>query len=515
MRPAGLLPALLLACVGCAAPLGGPPVSTVTPAPLSAIGKPASPLAAARSVSIRIDATVSHQVMEGFGATTNEWFDPATGEDLMGTLRPRVIEAVYGQVGITMGHLEVTPFENYDPVTRATANDNDDPNTFNWSAFNFVRSNGQKTGIVEPARPYGFDNFTIHGGTNARWADPWLADLRLTNYRRYIEEMTENVLAPLVHWRDRFGIVTRWHHLFNEPISGNGELGGGGLQEVVDLVKSVGARLRREGFAVKMVVASEESEETSLAAARAILADPEARAYVGAISYHTYPYGSVYSQVSRILDTSGQGRPDPERIKVRNDLRDLAARYGMQVWMTEVSHGRAGYLDTLRGRAIHIHDELRYANASSYWGMFQAWDSLAPRGGSCDEDCLVYFNRVRGTVSIGGIGRAIGHYARWVKRGAVRIDAVSDDPLVLVSAFRDEARKRTVAVVINNHPDPVSLTLRVAGPAPGADASELSGEQSSAEGAWVALAPSAQQGDGSFVIVLPGRSVASLVMPGR
>lgn len=510
---------------GCAVPLGGlrvePPPVLEPAASRPAASRPAalSPPAAtvqapALVAAVRIDEAEAHQVIEGFGATTTEWFDPATGEDQMGALRPRVIEAVYGQIGITMGHLDVSPFENFNPVTRATANDDEDPYTFNWAAFNFVRSDGQKTGIVDLARPYGFDNFTIHGGTNARWADPWLATLRRSNYRRYLEEMAENVVAPLVYWRDKFAIVTRWHHLFNEPITGNGELGGATLQELVDLVKMVGARFRREGFGdLRLVVASEESEETSLTAARAILADPDARRYVGAISYHTYPYGSVYSDVNRILATSGQGQPDAGRIKIRNDIRDLARQYGLQVWMTEVSNGRAGPLDTMRGRAIHIHDEMLYADASSYWGMFEAWDTFAERGLSCDEDCLVYFNRVRGTVSIGGIGRAIGHYARWIKRGAVRVGSASDDPLVLVSAFREDARKRIVAVAINNHRDAVSLTLRTAGKV--VLDGDLKGEQSSADGYWLPLATSAPGQDGSFTVVLPGRSVTSLAVPFR
>jgi hypothetical protein len=73
---------------------------------------------------------------------------------------------------------------------------------------------------------------------------------------------------------------------------------------------------------------------------------------------------------------------------VRNDIRDLAKQYGLQVWMTEVSNGRAGPLDSLRGRAIHIHDEMRYANASSYWAMFQAWDIVAQQG-TDGEDRIV------------------------------------------------------------------------------------------------------------------------------
>ena len=451
---------------------------------------------------------MAHQIIEGFGATTNEYFDMVSGEDLMGTLRPRVIEAVYGQIGLTMGHLEVGPYENFDASRYTTANDDGDPATFNWGAFNFVRSDGQKTGIVDLARPYGFDNFTIHSGTNVRWADPWLAGVRKTNYRLYLEEMAENVVAPLIYWRDKFGIVTRWHHLFNEPTTGNVELADSGVRELTDLVKVVGARLRREGFGdIRMVVASEESEEASLAAARGILADPEARQYVGAISYHTYPYGSVYSNVNRILATSGEGRPDAARIKVRHDIRDLAKKHGLQVWMTEVSGGQAGALDSLRGRAIHIHDEMRYANASSFWAMFQAWNTLAQRG-TCDEDCLVHFNRLRGRVSITGTGHAIGHYARWVRRGAVRVDSETDDPLVLASAFRDDAQKKIVVVMVNNQREPVSVTVTVAGRVE--FSGEVKGEQSSAEGYWLPLAAAVLREEGSIRTVLPARSVTSL-----
>jgi O-glycosyl hydrolase len=318
------------------------------------------------------------------------------------------------------------------------------------------------------------------------------------------------VVAPLVHWRDRHGVVPRWHHLFNEPITGNGELAGATHRELVDLVKAVGLRLEREGFRdIRLVVASEETEEASLSAARAILADPQARRFVGAISYHTYPYGSVYSDVNRILATSGAGQPDAQRLQVRREIRELAERYGLQVWMTEVSNGRANMMDSMRGRAIHIHDELRHAGASSYWAMFQAWDALADRG-SCDEDCLVQFNRVRGTVAIGGTGRAIGHYARWVRRGARWVASETDDALVLASAFRDETRRTLVAVVVNNHREAVRLALRTTC---AACAGAPRGEQSSALGFWLPLAEQPERiEDGAWAITLPARSVTSVSM---
>lgn len=504
---ARLVPAALAALAGCASPLreAPPPGPTAPPATVPSAQRPA---AAPREVVARIDESATRQVVEGFGATVTEHFDLATGEDLMGTLRPRVNEAVFGRIGITMGHLDLGPYENFSPAPRTTANDDDDPFTFNWPAFNFVRSRGQHEGVVAPSRAYGFDNFTLHTGTNVRWSDPWMADIRRSDYRRYLDEMAENVVAPLVHWRERYGIVTRWHHLFNEPTTGNAELGGGGVREVVDLVKTVGERLQREGFGhLRLAIASEETEEASLATARAVLADPQARRFVGAITYHTYPYGSVYSLVANVLATSGEGRSDPGRLAVRKALRDLAREHGLQLWMTEVSHGAAGPLDSMRGRAIHIHDEMKHAEASSYWAMFQAWDAHATRG-TCDEDCLVHFDRVRGTVTISGTGYAIGHFARWVRRGAVRVEAATDDPRVLAIAFRDDARKRIVAVAINNHREQVVLAVRTAGAA--ALDGTIAGEQSSLLGWWLPLEAPSWNKDGAAVVALPGRSVTTL-----
>lgn len=460
-----------------------------------------------RGALVRVDVANRYQVIEGFGATHIEGFDLKTGADLMGSVRPQVIELVYGRIGITMGHLDVSPYENFDPERGSTSNDDGDPNHFNWPAFNFVRSDRQMSGIVALARAYGFDNFSIHGGTNLRWADPWLIEMRRADYRNYLAEVAENVVAPLVYWRDHFGVVPRWHHLFNEPTSGNSEMAGATVQEIVDVVKAVGARLEREGFSgMRLVIASEETEEASLATARAVLADPIARRYVGAVGFHTYPYGSIYSEVRRILETSGVGQPDATRLRVREALRDLCRQYGLQLWMTEVSNGRAGPLDSLRGRAIHIHDEIRYAGVSSYWAMFQAWDTYAERG-SCDEDCLVHFDRVRERASVSGTGYAIGHFARWVHRGAFVVETQSDDPLILVSAFRDDERHRLVVVLINNHPQPIRVKVSVAGTVLEQGAQ---GEQSSRLGYWVPALVDVAANGATLEVTVPGSSVTSL-----
>jgi O-glycosyl hydrolase len=200
---------------------------------------------------------------------------------------------------------------------------------------------------------------------------------------------------------------------------------------VRDIVKRAGARLRASGFSeVKTVVPNEETIRHTIAVARIILEDPEARKYVAAIGYHVYPYGSPYASLSRILHASGSGRPDLQSIEERRELRDLCRGFGVPAWMTEVSHGEVDprAFDHLRGRAVHIDDEMVYADAAAFYGMNAMWDKkthaalFAGRGGEdpagylTEQDTIVLVENDARTVLISGIGCAIGHYARWLRR---------------------------------------------------------------------------------------------------
>ena len=266
------------------------------------------------------------------------------------------------------------------------------------------------------------------------------------------------------------------------------------------------------------VVPAEETEQISLDDARAILADPLARPYVGAIAYHPYPYGSTYASVPNILATSGSGSADRGKIAVRNQLRDLGAQYGVPVFMVEVSHSDVpfGSFDGLRGRAIQIHDEMVYADVSAFFGMNAMWDSVTndqhfagrPNPGLFAEtDTIVLIDDAAGQVFISEMGRAIGHYARFVPRGSVRVGASSDDALVQVTAFRVDAQDRLVLVAINNANAPRTLQVSLSGLALNA-ATPISGEQSTAGAYWQAVPTFAPTASG-FTVVVPALSVTT------
>ncbi len=85
-----------------------------------------------------------------------------------------------------------------------------------------------------------------------------------------------------------------------------------------------------------------------------------------------------------------------------------------------------------------------------------------------------------------GMGYAMGHYARWLTKGAVRIEAAGASPLVQITAFRDGARKRLVLVVVNNADEPATLNAALANLSV---AGTVEGEQSTAHDYWRKLAP--------------------------
>jgi len=111
------------------------------------------------------------------------------------------------------------------------------------------------------------------------------------------------------------------------------------------------------------------------------------------------------------------------------------------------------------------------------------------------------------SVDITGIGYAIGHYARWIKPGSVRIDATSGDPLVQVTAFRNDKQGRATLVMINNSRIAKNVTANLAGLALTGD---VTGEQSTSSGYWKPIAAFSPASSAGFSITLPELSVTSV-----
>jgi hypothetical protein len=121
-----------------------------------------------------------------------------------------------------------------------------------------------------------------------------------------------------------------------------------------------------------------------------------------------------------------------------------------------------------------------------------------------------YANGGAGQFDITTGGYAVGHYARWVKKGDVRVDAPSSDPLVMVTAFQSSARGAITFVLINNDRLPRPVTLTLSG---NQFSGNLSGEQSTSGSYWSSLGTIAPTDANDLTIIVPAFSVTSLSGP--
>ena len=482
--------ALALACGGTSAPTGsddpGPPPG---------------------DADVVVEAGVRHQAIDGFGATTLDLvYQFGEQDNLPPSLRQDAVRAAYGEVGLDLGTLSEGNIE--------TENDDADPANFRWDGFRFGGMEAMKEKLVDPARAHGFSGAYPSLKVNTRFTLSWMRSIRSEDYDRYLDEVAEFVAAGVIGWSERDGGPPEHVKLFNEPLSGNRELTDGTPSEVADIVARVGERLEAEGYGeVGLLVPGGETVRRSLETARAVLGHGDASRHVSALTYHAYR--GPYKSISDILATSGRGQPDAEALRLRRELRSLAREHGIPLWMSEITYGGAGAtsMDALRGRAIHVHDELVHAGASAFFGMNNLWDSRSQREHFGNDDLLSETGTIAlidlkaGEVIITSMGRAIGHYARWVDPGAVRVEAASRDSLVQVSAFRDDARGRFSAVLINNHPEERTVRVDVSGLSL---TGPLQGEASAADRRWDPLDPVAVEGGASFTLTLPGHGVVSV-----
>ena len=105
-----------------------------------------------------------------------------------------------------------------------------------------------------------------------------------------------------------------------------------------------------------------------------------------------------------------------------------------------------------------IHFDLTIANASAWhW-----WLALTPY---TYPDGLIYMSKSlgNGTYSDSRLMWALGNYSRFVRPGAVRVEAEIDDDDLLISAFRDEVNQAFTIVVVNSSLEDKPLRLVLEG----------------------------------------------------
>lgn len=415
-------------------------------------------------VTVTLDPSQRFQTVQGFGTTqrlfddphTTETFDPRTGRASAAPPagdQQKILDALYVDLGLTR--------VRFHPEGLEVVNDNADPQSADLAGFNFSwKAADGHIAAVKSLLPRGVTTY---------YASPLALESWMTESNP--DEYVEWAMVMLRHWREQ-GLEMPYFSLMNEPsyYQGLKSWSGSWLR---DVAKKLGARLRAERFATKLVVPDDISPVAAYPRLQTILADPDARQYVGAVAYHLYARGS------------------------EDGIAQLAKRYDIPVWMTEYStpgDWRA-WADVMH-ELLAVHD----VSAIDYmWGYLGEWDGSQ----------LVRLNVTGGSYRGFAINRqyyVMGQYSRFVRPGAVRIAATSSDISVKVVAFLDGAKPVVVATNTGSRDHTVRFELGSAGSC----GTSIEPVRTSDTESWKPLAPIVLD-QHRFAAAVPAGSVTTLV----
>lgn len=431
--------------------------ATGTLAVLAVSGQaPARSSEARAATAVTVDLTAPRQVVQGFGSSNRVWSDPHLGNSgktfVPAVAQRQILAALYRRLGLTRVRnvldqgVQKTPGGPFDFGGKLA----DDHVKF-----------------VKQARGYGLKTFF----PGPVYVEPWM---KADDPDAYVDW----AMAMLRRWR-ALGLEPPLYAPQNEPVI-NGDFP---PQWLHDVVLRLGARLRAAGFKTKLVIPDDENPRDAYRRAVAVLQDPAARKYVGALAYHVYRW-----------DPAG-GRDEIAR------MRQLASRYKLPVWMTEYSTKDYRDWRTAFEWAERVHILLTDGgvNAIDYlWGYFGDWvrtDTLVSI--AFDDGAYRGFS----TTPLYWI---TGQYSRFVRPGFVRVATTPSSGSVLTTAYRGP--KQAVIVVTNptNVSQSVRITFRgrVKGP--------IRGVRSSATERWRNL-PAATLRGSAFTASLPPQSIVTFV----
>ena len=220
----------------------------------------------------------------------------------------------------------------------------------------------------------------------------------------------------------------------------------------------------------------------------ALLAKPIVLSLFDAVGFHLYG-GTFY----------------PDSSTIAADVAPVAnaAPAGMPLWMTEFSN------TTFRGYGSHDEGiwqaELIHESLLSGVSMYVMWNLYRP-GGPGEAAIVIPTTPGAHGYTVTPKYWTLRQYAKYVRPGAVRIEASSGDADLLVSAFRDDTVGKLVAVVINRAAAPRWAVFSGANLSGAPEIVRTSELESGSE-----LAPDSVDRFADRSLLMPARSVATLI----
>lgn len=344
----------------------------------------------AADATVTINSAAQYQTILGWGASS--WNPPWVTQ----ALREEIIKEAVNDLGLNRLRFGPPSGNRSNERSWEWLNDNGDPYDINWSAFNTAAVDERVSQMIMPfkqrveANGEPFDIYLspsfFNGGSSGE-VPAWL---------RYSPgEYAEHALAILLYLRDTHGIEADYYCILNEP--GNNNPFSASL--VADMIKVLGPSMRVLGFTTDIEFPECISAQVSWNYIQSAQNDDEMWSWVSVVTYHLY------------------GTNDP----YRSYIRDFAVSRGLPTGQTE-------YMGLTMD---HLYDDFTLGGVS-YWEIYGI--------GSQFEWNYNKFGRKGQYWNF----RQVMHYAR---PGAVRIEAISDNPAVRSLAFQQGGS--TMVVLIN------------------------------------------------------------------
>jgi O-glycosyl hydrolase/ankyrin repeat protein len=396
-------------------------IAAIISTPLAAQTEPG---AAMRDVHVTIDPAVAHQTIEGFGACYVDFTSGVRPE----YKDPAFFDTVVNDLGMSIVRQQMQ--DEFEPV-----NDNDDSGSFDWNGFKIGDvgsgwSFSQRQEFLNEFKKRGVTRFVMSpwtppSFTKTHRAGRYGGHLRADMVDEYAEFMAASIILAKKNHGIDIGYVTIQNELlFVEPYHSCVY----NPQVAREAVRALMRRFAKEGITTKILMPEDMMYVDRMSTYIApTMADAETAGFPGGFCTHR------------------QGGWD-ELMK----WKELTAPYGRQNWMTETS-GHQQTWDGAMQMAVHIYEHLVGGNFSA-WIYWQISDS--ERSGE--------YAIMTGSAKTPKY-YASKHFYRYVRPGALRVDGVSDDADLLVSAFRHDVEGTLSLVLINRGQAAASVVVSAPG----------------------------------------------------
>jgi O-glycosyl hydrolase len=352
---------------------------------------------------VTLNPSVRHQTMRGWGGTLS--FLRNLNDISQPTIDQIVDEAV-DDLGLTFLRIGYA-------MLQEPFNDNANPRSINLAAFN-------DADVIDREVAQSTRRFNQRVQANGEpptylldkdWessAPAWMND----------EEFAENITATVLYFRNRHGIHINFNSIDNEPTHFDPYT----PERQRPMIKVMGRMFQENGLSTKVALNEGINASSTWDYIKAMENDADVWPHIGLLNWHLY------------------GPNDP----FRSLIRDFGAARGIPTAMTEFTQAQIS----------HLIDDLTLGGVS-YWTRY----FVADRGPAVTASSNYFSVNLEGTSFDRNIAyNQFRQFMRYVRPGAVRIDASSTQPAIRAFGF-DRSGSR-VAVLVNTSAQAFDVTVQ-------------------------------------------------------